>query len=247
MHTPLEFTLRQYRTGEIAQFLFNACQIVQQHNPPGTPGYDDIKAKLEPVKAVSSLMDKALGIDRGSETTEVIQALDTTRDSDLSGITTVCKGLRLNPDDTVAQAAGLLLDTIMRYGYINDLSYQEQTAKLRALISEIEKDTDLQQAVSALPFVGDWLLHLKDSNNNFDLQYMKRIAETAALPEDNATSLRIPAANAWTELQRMINAYAVISGNGLYDSLTGELSGLIDKYRNLRAQREGRRKAGDKE
>lgn len=234
-----DFSLGSLRIGEIAQFLADANNIVIQRNSSKTAGYDKIEQKREQLAQISAALDKALGIDRKSQITQVVAELDSDRDNHFMGIKTICKTFRSYPEAAIANAAAVLFDTIQKYGAVDELSYPDQTAKLRALISEIKNSDALQSAGASVPGISQWLAYLQTSNDQFEQQYLLRVQENAVLPDTAASAWKTPAINAWNELRTIINAYAAIADAKDDHLLTDELAALIQKYREVRAQREG--------
>lgn len=235
---PLEFSPRNFRIGEIAQFSADACHIVKQRTPTGI-GQQLIETKRMALEQISNGLDISLGIDRKSQVTKTIEEIDSDRDRYFSGMRIACKGFLFYHDTAVAGAASHLLDFMQHFGDINDLPYPDQTAKLRAFIGAIHSDSALTASAALVPGIVPWLQALQASNDQFENQYAARVQQQATLPDGAIATWRKPAVDAWAELQLMINAFASADKDGSYDVLYRELDELIRQYRNIYARRNG--------
>ncbi len=228
-------SLQNYRNGEFVKFIANSLTICSKYDL-ATLNLAEKHTALE--QAHQSL--KALfKVDRGSDLTKEIIRLDKERDSDFTGIIGIVELYANNHyDETMVNAATSLLKVLESHGRsLVRLSYQQQTAAMEDIITRIEAGHVAELTTLNL---ADWFAHMKNANDQFNVKFLERNQEYAQAPKEKLTAVREQTTNAYQELAKFINAYAVIGTTADYEPLINELNALINNYNAV----VNRRKAG---
>jgi hypothetical protein len=223
----------QLRNAEFIALGKDFISLIDSANPV-TLG---INAAYGPFKTEWLSLDSFFVLERGSILTDDLVALDARRDNAIVGLRMVIDGFSRHFDPAFRAASERLLAAIDKYGTgINRLNLLAETEVLRNLVSDLEGNSLLQNALTVLG-LKTWVTELKDANNAFNQVYLQRTQETSAKPNDSLASRRKPAIELYRKLVKTIEAKNTLDPSPALSTLMGQLNGLIDKYNLLVAAR----------
>lgn len=179
----------------------------------------------------------ALNVVRGSVLTDELFDADAGRDDISSGLAGTIKSAlnHFNPEmRAAATRLNLLLDT---YGNIATKPYDQETAAITKLVSELEGPYAADVATLG---VGGWVEELKNRNNAFDSLKNMRYDENTAKPQQNLRLARLETDKAYRAVVKRINALIEVNGEQAYSGFVNEINQRIENYQVILAQRQGR-------
>jgi hypothetical protein len=185
---------------------------------------------------------------RKSDGTDDVSILKTLRKNALSGLSFAIKGFAYSPDKTVSGNAQLIKEIILRHTKgIKSGTYNEQTAKIQSLISELElpKNKAIIDSLSVVPQYDV----LKLSNTTFLDGVSKRTISDASQEEIEESSIaRKKTKKMLDHLVNHLNSLALVDKSTDLKELNNSLSGIIDKANsNIRSRNTRTNGNGEKE
>lgn len=225
--------LNRLRNGEHFQFHTDVKNLVEKFDANKL----SIKDPFEKYLLLYDHEDEVLEKIRKSATTEQIAEADTTRDITLKGLTEAVSTAQKHFKPEVREAARKVQILLNTYGKIADLPYNEETAKIYNLIEEMKKDYATDIATMKLE---DWVQELENNNKQFDTLMNQRYDEQLSKTTTNPREIRSQIDTLYKSMMDIINAYAVISTEAVYNQFIQELNLRIDYYNNTLALRRGR-------
>lgn len=229
----LKANLGNYRNEEHFQFQTEFKDLVL-HYTPETLNIEAAWAVFLPLynkeSAVLDLLQK-------SSLTVRIADADHYRDRIDSGLFDTVKGATNHFNPAVKEAADRIQVILDRFGNINRKSYDEQTAAINSLITDL--NNGYADDVATLG-IGDWLAELQAANNAFVELMKERYSEEADKPDYNMKTARAETDPAYRTIINRINALIIVNGEETYKGFVKDLNQRIDKYNLILAQREGR-------
>lgn len=238
MATIKKLDAKSLRNNEHFQFSTDFKALVMKHDPE--------KLKVKPLfedycKAYDD-EDEAMLVVRKSAVSEDIVNADTRRDNDFRGFADAVKATtkHFNPQVvTAATKVKILLDTT---GNVAPMANDQETSKIYNLIQELRSPAYSSEI--ALMKLEDWVSRLEESNQAFETLSRQRVEEVSQRTLLKVKETRIVVDEQYKSIIARIEAYLTIGEDILvYDAFIAELNTLIDNYRNLLAQRQGRAEA----
>jgi len=213
------------RNGEFLQLMKNVEQVMSEYDL----SLLKLNTQAEAFSAAVKSMDDAFKPISGEELTTELSTLDSRRDKALIGIKLYLESCTYREDETLAEAARVVLDIYEAHGKrLDKLPYQQQTAITHALVKGIENQTAQKDELATLALDG-WVSKLKELNTSFDNTYVNRaktVSEPAAIDEK-----RNAIKEAFNNLAGDIEAYARIADNiEAYQPIIPAVNGLIEDY-----------------
>jgi hypothetical protein len=202
-----------------------------------------IKTYLTPLIAtLAELCDRehsALEKIRKSLLTGEIDRLDKQRDSVFHGLTLIAEGFGHSTLAAEVEASHEVLLVTDHYGNVAIKSYNEETALIRNLISDLR--TRYSTALNSLNLTR-WVNELETLNTEFDNLMNTRFDESAhTLEMENVRDIRRLVDPAYLNVVAAVETGSLLDGASDYRSLIDELNARIDYYRNTLATRRGRK------
>jgi len=228
------------RNEEHYNFNLDFSGLVAQH----TAAALGVETKLPAYLAALGKEHQALNTVQASATTEEITDADAQRDDTTRGLVGSIK-LALNHFDAEVRKSAkklkLLLDT---YGEIATKPYDQETASITKLVSDLEGA--YASDVAALGIAG-WVLGLKNQNIAFDNLKKQRYDESTIKPQQNLKDARIETDTCYRAIIKRIEALIEINGETAYAPFVLALNQRIDNYQKVLAQRQGRNAKNEEE
>ena len=214
--------------------------------PASIKGY--IAPMLATLTDVCAREQAALEKIRKSLLTATIDEADKQRDEVFHGITLIAEGFALSNVAVEAEASREVRLVTDHYGNVAKKSYNEETALIRNLISDLRaRCTDALARLRLTRWVND----LETLNTAFDNLMNSRFDETANVQNmENVREIRRLVDPAYLHIVAAIETGSLLNPSAEYLSLISELNSRIDYYRNTLATRKGKKskdKKGDKE
>ncbi|MCK3685839.1 DUF6261 family protein [Maribellus sp. YY47] len=169
---------------------------------------------------------------------------DTQRDLLFSGLKDTVKGAEKHFNPAVAEAArrtSVLLDS---FGDISNKGYNEETAALKSLVSDLENQ---HAADVATLDIADWVSELKARNTAFEALLDERYTEEATKNPLKMKDARKQLDATYDDITRLIDALALVNGPETYEGFIKELNKRVEKYNTIVEQRKGRNKKDEPE
>ncbi|GKT30575.1 hypothetical protein ADUPG1_001572 [Aduncisulcus paluster] len=230
--SPMKETL-SLRNDEHFQFQTELKGLVEQYTPAAL-GIEAAWAVYEPLYTDES---NALNVIRKSAVTSELAEADHYRDSLYRGICDTVKGATNHYNSAVKVSANRIEIAIDHYGNINVKSYDEQTAAINSLLSDLKNDYAAD--VSQLN-IGEWLIELQTANTTFETLMKERYAEDSGKTQLSMKDVRRQVDEVYRTITERIGALVIVNGEEAYSGFVNELNQRIEKYNNTLALREGR-------
>ncbi|MEZ5106439.1 MAG: DUF6261 family protein [Draconibacterium sp.] len=221
------------RNDEHFQFQTEFKTLVEQH----TPETLDIGAAWAIYLPLYVNEEEALNIIRKSVVTDELVDADQYRDSIYRGLCDTVKGALNHFNAAVKEAANRVQVALEHYGNINTKPYDEQTAAINSLTTDLSNDYAADMATLG---IDSWVTELQTANSNFENLVNERYSEDAGKPHLNMKDVRTEVDEAYNAITRRIDALIIVNGEQTYSGFVNGLNQRIKKYNNTLAQREGR-------
>lgn len=226
------------RNNEQFQFSTEFKALVTKHDPEKLK----VKALFDDYCKAYDAEDEAMLVVRKSAVSEDIVNADIRRDNDFRGFADAVKAAQkhFNPQVvTAAKKVKILLDTI---GNVAPMANDQETSKIYNLIQELRSPAYSSEV--ALMKLEDWVAQLEEANQAFEALTRQRVEEVSQRTLLKVKETRIAVDEQYRNIITRIEAYLNIGEEvSVYEAFIAELNALIDNYRNLLAQRQGRAEA----
>lgn len=221
------------RNEEHYKFQLDVCALIDQFSAESL----GIEALYPAYKKAVDAEASVLNIVRGSTLTEELYEADMLRDTTFSGLLGTIRSALNHFDPAMrasAQKLSLLFDA---YGYLPNKPYDQETASIVQLVSELEDNYAAD--VSMLGLLS-WVTELKNRNKTFDDLKNQRYSEQAVKPQQNLKQARYETDNFYRAIVKKINALIEVNGAQAYAGFVNELNQRIENFKRLLYQRKGR-------
>lgn len=224
-------TLEKYRKGDLVQYLNNVLEIITQEKATTL----NISKQHNDLATTLTTFNETWQVNRGSELTPQIVALDNLRDTIYLGFkTTVDAWANYHYTEEKKNASFLISDKLKSYGTrIHSMRYQQETATLNAIINDMENE--LSQEVALLNLT-DWITKLKEANTSFNEKYVERAKELSLEENGIITELRTTSITQFRALKAIFEARMAVAIADESDTVTefttlaNQLSTLTEQY-----------------
>jgi hypothetical protein len=112
------------------------------------------------------------------------------------------------------------------------LNYQAESSTISSLIKDWENDVRLTEGLELL-HLSPWKVELTASNGAFMDLYTSRTQELGAKSLDTLKIKRTEAMAAYELLIKVLEARAILDGNGMYTKIINEINALIEQYKTM--------------
>jgi len=228
-----EINLRRLRNAEYIQFLKNVVEIVVDNDPTTL----NVVEKLTALQGELSGLETLFKLNKSSQLSPEIVALDLRRDRAISGLRSIIKGYTMHFNPDFVAAAKRLDASFDLYGNgIVRQNYQAETAIINGLLNDWTIKPELSDSVLLLG-LNAWRDELKTSNDLFDATYVDRAKEHGTKTTDSVTTERAETTEAYNDLKKRIEAANTMNSTPAHTKTMNELNGIIDNYNTLLANR----------
>jgi len=221
------------RNEEHSMFHLDFTMLVTQY----TPAALGIELKYPAYQSAFNLETAALNVVQASALTNEIFVADSERDNTVDGLTGTIKSALNHFNPEVRSAANRLMLLLDTYGNLTTKPYDQETASITKLVSELE---GLYSADVATLGVGGWVAELKKRNIAFDSLKNMRYNENSSKPQQNLKLARQETDTTYRAVVKRINALIEVNGDTAYAGFVTALNQRIEHYQLVLAQRQGR-------
>lgn len=240
MEQIIDFSRGRLRNNEHYQFMSDFSKMITATSPE-TLG---IENQFPTFTAVLSKEGIAIGVENGSSISKKVSLLDVRRDNTWSAINSRIKSTLTSPVDVEVESAALLERVMNQHGNVRELPYNEETAAVQSLVSELQNETYAPHVDQT--GLTSWVEALKSQNDEFAATFNLRNTELAGRPNGNVKSVRQQLDPLYDEIVNRINAAITleIAADGV-ETFVSELNEKIRYYQNTLAIRDGRNQNDD--
>ena len=228
-----EFRLTGLHNEEHFQFHTDFKKLADTANPSAL-NIQAVYAAYLPVYADEST---ALDVVRKSAVTDDIAQADTLRDTTFRGFSDAVKSAVNHFDPTKKMAATRTQVVLGHYGNLVTKSYNEETAALNSLLSDLNTSSAADIATLGLT---DWVAELQANNDAFVDLMNTRYTEESGKTMLQMKQVRTQLDASYRAITERINALVLINGEAAYANFVNELNQRIESYSVMLAQRKGR-------
>lgn len=195
---------------------------------------------LEPFHAYTAYYNQeqeSLQLIRKSANTEKLAKTDMDRDNIFRGFADAVKSGLNHFDGNKQAAAGRIQILLDQYGNVARKPYDEETAALTKLVTEM--NTTYQNDISLLA-LADWVQELDAQNKAFDMLMKARYSEGASQTELRMVTVRVDVDAAYKSILDRLDALMLLNGASKYEAFVKELNERVNKYSKTLSMRRGR-------
>ncbi len=219
-------TLSLERLNNGAHFLFISNVLARAE--ADTTVKSKLSAQIASLKTAKEQEDEDLKISQKSLLTDDISAADAERDSLYSGYKKAVNGFKGLPVENMAKAAKVLAQHIKDYAIDPKMQLDKETGLLINFIDDLEKKyVNEVQTLSLGAFVSS----LKDANEKVRTLTSSRTDERMAKVAGALKASRKASDEAYRQLVKFVNAYALIEGDAKYLSFIDYVNTEIVHYK----------------
>jgi hypothetical protein len=225
------FNLVQLRNNEHFQFYTDFKQLVQENNPETL----NIAALFAVWLALYVKEDEAFKKILKSALTAEMQAADKQRDVTFRGLAEVRLTAEKHFNQEVRAAATRLKIVFDTYGNLAKLPLNEETAAIYNFLQELKGTyaADIQTIGAT-----DWVKELEANNLAFENITRDRYDESALRSDLVLREVRLEIDAAYRDIIDRLDALCLLEGGEVYPAFIKRLNVVIEKYRNIAAQRQ---------
>ena len=222
------------RNGEYVQFIADVLEIVKHNGPQEL----NVQKQYNKLLVISQEIEELFKIPTGSIISPELQELDDRRDDAINGITALINGYSYNTDPVIKSYAKLLENHLSVFGVgIATDNYISETATIRNIISDWDKQPELTAAINALG-LNAWRMEMEQANNLFNERYVLRAEKKGAASNDSLSSRRVETNDAYYALRDFLDANFILNeGADPFGKAVSSLNALIDDYNILLSRR----------
>lgn len=232
----LKSNFANLRNEEHFQFQNEFKSLVEQHGPD--------KLGIEPLfqqyLQLYSDETNAINVIRKSATSDELAIVDNERDLVFRGLADTIKANINHRKEAKRVAASRLSILLNAYGNVARKPYNEETAAIIKLVSEL-KDTYANDCAAI--DLGEWIADLESTNSAFDVLMKSRYTEGAAITDLKMKSTRIEIDKLVREITTFLDALILVNGSTAYAPFVREYNARVEKYEMILAARVGRNAA----
>lgn len=206
---------------------------VQQLITAKTPDALNIADKFTTYTALIDTQKALINPNASIAFTDELAEIDKERDALLAQVFRRIDMAADSPVEADRTAAALLLPIVAPYRGISANEYTKETAQITGMMRDLGID-EATDALDALT-LGAYVQKVRQANNRFNQKYLERVqAEaTRTKPTTNTKENRRLMDEAYADITKTINAYALTATTPVIDSFVDELNALIDLTRDI--------------
>ena len=179
----------------------------------------------------------ALNVIRKSATSDQLTVVDGERDEVFSGLSATIKACLNHRNEAKREAATQLNIVFNQYGNVARKPYNEETAAIQKLLSELKGS---YSAYCITLDLGEWIADLEAKNNEFESLMKSRFTEGATKLDIAMRQARTDIDVVVREITTMLDALMLVNGATAYEPFVKEYNARVEKYENTLAARKGR-------
>jgi hypothetical protein len=202
----------------------------------GTPQNLKVVAQLNAFLPLFTQEDGALHKIMKSALTADMEAADRRRDELFRGMADANLSAANHFSDGVRAAARRLQILFDTYGNVAAKTLNEETAALTNLLQEL---TGAYAEDTKTVGIADWAPALNIANADFERLTKGRYDEDTLRTDLVLKQVRVQVDAAYRTLTERIDALMLVEGGELFENFISRLNTVIEKYRNVVAQRKG--------
>ena len=177
-----------------------------------------------------------------SEFTQEIEEQDEVRDDIFYGFKTAVKSALNHYSQDLRKAAKKVEIVLDSYGNIARKSFDQETAAIDDIIRELNDSRKVEIDQLGLQM---WLVMLSKENDTFKRIMESRYSQSANRPTLRMRNTRQIVDSLFRGILNFIEAYTTLNGMQKHENFLKELNAVSERYKNLLAQAEGKRKASN--
>lgn len=170
---------------------------------------------------------EALGFVRKSSITDNIYDADLVRDTTLRGLKKAIESNSSHFKPAIRETANRLLVFFNTYGNVTVKSYEEESAAIIKIVSELK--TTYAADINLLGLM-EWVVELENNNNSFDQLMTNRFDESDDKTRLRMKSVRKEIDKAYKAIVKRINALIIVNGEATYTDFVNKLNLRIAYY-----------------
>ncbi|MEI6062483.1 MAG: DUF6261 family protein [Bacteroidota bacterium] len=228
-----EFDLHRLRNDEHYQFHTECKGLIET----STPEKLGLEALWPPYFTCFGQEVLAMERTRKSAFTEQLAEADASRDDIYKGLLQQVEAAEYHYMSDLRLAGNRLKVAFDHYGDLTRKSYDQETADITSLISDL---THTLADDVALLGLGGWLTEMETRNRNFNQLMQTRYSEETGKVQPVMKDVRIAIDDVYRGITERIISLINVNGDGAYADFANALNTRIARYRTMLAQHSGR-------
>lgn len=233
--------LHALRNNEHYQFMTDVNGLIVKYDAPEL-GIDSFYPAFTNELSAEEI---AMRVEQGSSKSKFIEQLDLQRDRTWNAIYNKVKATMLSPIDDEVTSAEVIMRIFNSYGDIRNLSYNEESAAMSNLISDLLQGSNTNHLTKV--GISVWVSEMKNLNDNFQTAFNERNTEYAGRQDGDVRKVRKAIDPVYNSIIEKINASMVMGvAKPIATNFTFELNEKISYYKTTIAARSSRSKSKEK-
>ncbi|WP_321517030.1 DUF6261 family protein [Marinifilum fragile] len=188
-----------------------------------------LKLWLDKLSIPFKKLEVSIGLDRGSDKTELIREADDIRDNCFKAIKAYLEACKLRNNEAWQNAAEVLWRIIENHGLlIHNESYSKESSLLDNLIIELDENKDAKEAITIL-LLTEWHNELKSAQQSFLALWNERRDERINKPTSESIEARKAIKETTAYLFQSIELNYISTNDETYLNL---INGINDEIKN---------------
>ena len=200
------------------------------------PNLDSLREKYQTLYEEEDLVLEQLS---KSVFTDKIAEADKLRDTTFKGFRNAVRNMQQFPDKEKVDAANKLMLVFKKYGDVHSLPYHAETAAIYNLVQDMD---DKYSSEIGLLQLREWIIELNRLNRDFDNMILQRFDEKNDKPASRLTEVRKSLDTAYADLVKSVEVFLLVNQNPTLEEAIKKFNIVIKDYKNVLAQRKGRKK-----
>lgn len=189
-----------------------------------------LSASIATFKSAVDTFDNALKDSAAVPSSAIAAEADTARDNAWRGANNYLKAMTAHPTDTVCKTAAEVKMLFDKYGDPTALPQTEESGILHNLLQDLKA---IDNGKLAGIFFEAWLTNLDACEEAFLAAVSQRTEEEAARQVGIVKESRQAADTAYRSLTGLVNALAMVNGDGAYATFIDRVNVLIDRQKTV--------------
>ena len=191
---------------------------------------DTLTTSIATFKSAVDTFDNALKDSAAVPSSAIAAEADTARDNAWRGANNYLKAMTAHPTETVRKTAAEVKTLFDKYGDPTALPQTEESGILHNLLQDLK---DIDNGKLASIFFEAWLTNLDACEEAFLAAVSQRTEEEAARQVGIVKESRQAADTAYRSLTGLVNALAVVNGDGAYATFIDRVNVLIERQKTV--------------
>ncbi|MDR0892591.1 MAG: DUF6261 family protein [Mediterranea sp.] len=217
-------SLQRLNNGAHFTFHTNVLNAIKSH----TKVAKKVASMLQVYQSAFKAEDEALAISTKSFLTDEIQQADDKRDALYTGLKNSIKAFSNIPNEKTQQACKVLTQLLKDYRIDTKDQLEKETGLLINLVDDLQGK---YRAEVSLLSLGDLVKSLRDANERVRIALEQRNASNSTKRLGALKKARQASDQAYGQIVKFLNAYALVEETTDYDLFIGQLNSLIVRYK----------------